>query len=539
MTGGQRKRNILFIVTDQERADIPSAIPLPAHERLRERGVGFTNFHVTTTPCGPSRSVIYSGLHTNRTRMVSNPNTPPRRAMSSEIETMGGMFRKLGYETAYKGKWHLSHVNDERDEEVRVFPVTTNALEPYGFADYNYDGDPHGRTWTGYRQDRMIAADAAGWIDTHKDDDKPWFLAVNFVNPHDIMFFTTGEHQTATRFSPNMVSPLGGAPRDPEYRIDWKLPLPKSFHEDDLSTKPWSHAEDVVHCNAFYGEMPHENEEVWHIYRNYYFNCLRDVDRQLGMLLDALEECGEAENTIIVFTADHGEMAAAHGLRGKGPTYYREVACVPLIVAHPDGPRAVETEALGTSLDLAPTLLAMAGMSETERQEIFPALKGCDLSPAIMEKVGRSERDERGALYYYGVTLYWDPELIRGFIGLDSGRPMPPAVKERIDSGDFPARGNRALIRGIFDGRHRFARYFAPANHHRPEDWNTLSARNDLELYDTANDRDEIVNLAGETAHRETVLRLNAQLNRAMDIEVGTDDGREYDGDPALYTRRT
>lgn len=534
MNENGKKLNILFIVTDQERADIPSAIPLHAHDRLKARGTSFSNFHVTTTPCGPSRSVIYSGLHTNRTRMVSNPNTPPRRTMPTEIETLGGMFRKLGYETAYKGKWHLSHVNDERDEENRVFPVTTDALEPYGFADYNYDGDPHGRTWTGYRQDRMIAADAAQWIDGRKHSGTPWFLAVNFVNPHDIMFFTTGEHQTATRYSPNMVSPLGGAPHDPEYRIDWKLPLPKSFH-DDLATKPWSHREDVVHCNAFYGEMPHEDEEVWHIYRNYYFNCLRDVDRQLGLLLDALEESGEAENTVIVFTADHGEMAAAHGLRGKGPTYYREVACVPLIVVHPDGPRAVETEALGTSLDLAPTLLSMAGMSGEERAGRFPALKGCDLSPAILQRDGRSERDERGTLYYYGTTLYWDPELIRGFIGLDSGRPMPAAVKERIDSGNFPCRENRALIRGLFDGRYRFARYFAPADHHRPEDWETLAARNDLELYDTASDRDEIANLAGDLAHRETLLRLNTQLNAAMDAEVGADDGREYDGGPELY----
>lgn len=536
MSKNRKTPNILFIVTDQERVDIPAAIPLHAHDRLRAKGVSFSNFHVTTTPCGPSRSVIYSGRHTNQTRMISNPNTPPRRAMPPEIETMGGMFRKLGYETAYKGKWHLSHVNDQRDEENRVFPVTTNALEAYGFADYNYDGDPHGRTWTGYRQDRMIAADAAGWIDGRKDSDTPWFLAVNFVNPHDIMFFTTGEHQTATRYSPNMVSPLGGAPRDPEYRIDWKLPLPKSFG-DDLSTKPWAHGEDVVHCNAFYGEMPHADEDVWRIYRNYYFNCLRDVDRQLSLLLDALEDSGEAENTVIVFTADHGEMAAAHGLRGKGPTYYREVACVPLIVVHPDGPQAVETEALGTSLDLAPTLLSMAGMSSEERARRFPALKGCDLSPSIMNKDGRSERDERGTLYYYGTTLYWDPELIRAFIGLDSGRPMPAEVKERIDSGNFPYRGNRALIRGTFDGRYRFARYFAPADHHRPEDWETLAARNDLELYDTASDRDEIVNLAADPAHRATVLRLNAQLNAAMDAEIGVDDGREYDGGPELYSR--
>lgn len=176
-------------------------------------------------------------------------------------------------------------------------------------------------------------------------------------------------------------------------------------------------------------------------------------------------------------------------------------------------------------------------MSEAERRDRFPALRGCDLSPAIMEKKGKSERDARGTLYYYGTTLYWDPELIRAFIGLDSGRPMPAEVKKRINSGDFPYRGNRALIRGTFDGRYRFARYFAPADHHRPEDWETLSSRNDLELYDTASDRDEIVNLAGKEEHRETLLRLNAQMNRALDIEIGEDDGREYDGGPELYRR--
>src|SRR3546814_158129 len=98
--------NILLIVNDQERAlaDIPASLPLPAHDWLRERGLSFDRFHVNTTPCGPSRSSIYTGLHTQHTGVYANPNSPPYPELSPAIPTIGTMLRQAGYRTTYKGK---------------------------------------------------------------------------------------------------------------------------------------------------------------------------------------------------------------------------------------------------------------------------------------------------------------------------------------------------------------------------------------------------------------------------------------------------
>lgn len=92
------------------------------------------------------------------------------------------------------------------------------------------------------------------------------------------------------------------------------------------------------------------------------------------------------------------------------------------------------------------------------------------------------------------------------------------------------------LFRGVHDGRYKFARYFAPSEHHEPTTWEQLVAHNDLELYDTRSDPDEIVNLAWEPeAHRAELLRLNAMANALVRAEVGRDDGAEYPGPTEQY----
>ncbi len=197
----RRKRpNILLILSDQEQSfvNLPEILPLPGHQRLLRQGVGFANHHVTTTPCGPSRSVIYTGLHTQETGIYTNPNQAPHPQLSPKLKTIGHMLREQGYFTAYKGKWHLS-LFPERSETSIARPSLSSALEPYGFADFNFDGDHTGHTWTGFRQDHATAAaaiDALGRLKKLADEGTSWCLAVNFVNPHDIMFFdATGKQE--------------------------------------------------------------------------------------------------------------------------------------------------------------------------------------------------------------------------------------------------------------------------------------------------------------------------------------------------------
>ena len=110
--GGEGPYNILFILTDQERRFRPDEFPkgyrLPAHERLAKNGIVFENHRINSCVCTSSRSVIYTGLHIQQTKMFDNTNFPWMQSMSTDLKTVGDLLREAGYYTAYKGKWHLT-----------------------------------------------------------------------------------------------------------------------------------------------------------------------------------------------------------------------------------------------------------------------------------------------------------------------------------------------------------------------------------------------------------------------------------------------
>jgi hypothetical protein len=139
------------------------------------------------------------------------------------------------------------------------------------------------------------------------------------------------------------------------------LPLPQNVRHQDLNGLPDMHRRYVEFCDYFYGSMPRDDLDLWRKFRSYYFNCIRDVDHHLGTVLDALDSAKLKDNTIVVYTSDHGELAGAHGLRQKGPFIYKENLRVPLILRHPDlvggGQRSEPTSAV----DLVPTLFGLAG----------------------------------------------------------------------------------------------------------------------------------------------------------------------------------
>ena len=509
--GSSKQPNILFICMDQLRslADVPEKLPLPTLRRLLREGRVFRNYHVHQAPCGPSRSTFYTGQHIQKTGMYTNPvgeygtyspESPRGVELPVGFPTLGTMLRAQGYYTAYKGKWHLSVINQKLGRDA--FPAATKALEPYGFSDYNYDGEHTGLTWAGFGHDGVTAAESINLMErfaSGSTSGKPWFLAVNFVNPHDIMFF-----DTRGQGGPVAGAPVLGKPGGDLYEKDWKFDLPRSYKADDLSTKP-----------AVQRPPRPLSEEQLKVYQNYYFNCIRDVDQHVGAVLEALARLGHARNTIVVVTADHGEQAGAHGgMLGKGADIYKETVRVPLIVRHPDSGSGT-TDALVGGVDLVPTLLGFAGLSDTERQQRYPDLHGVNVGSAVENARARTARDERGILFNYGTPS--------GPLG-----PNGPA--------DAPGTRLRGLVRGVFDGRYKFARYFRITEHHEPRDWEKLVAHNDLELYDTQADPDELKNLAFHPEEqKERILELNAKTNALIDAEIGTDDGSMYPGPTAPY----
>jgi arylsulfatase len=491
--------NILLIMSDQEQhwSHVPAELARPGMDWLLERGVAFDQHHVVTVPCGPSRSTIYTGQHTQHTKVLTNPGIGGSGGMSSSTPTIGGMLREVGYYTAYKGKWHVSVI----EPADRFSGSTVGALEEFGFAEYTNDGDPVGIPWDGYRQDPAIAADAANWLlgrSGDKPSDQPWLLTVNFVNPHDVMFFdATGNANDTVR---GMRAPRLPAPYAPLYEKKWDLALPDSF-TDDLRAKPKAQAYMAGIIDNMLGALPHEDEEAWRARRSYYYNCLVDLDQHVHTVLRALVESGHDRDTVVIYTSDHGEAGGAHGLREKLTSLYREIINVPLVIAHPDVAGGTRTSALSSAIDLAPTILSLADVDPQRCERDFAHLHGVDLSPVVVGDAPTSERDAVLFCMSHAIPASLDPS--------------PDGVAARL------------FLRGIFDGRWKFARYFSANEHHRPVGWAELATRNDLELYDTHADPQELHNIAGDPAHRDKLVELSARLEKLIDAEVGSDDGQD------------
>ena len=196
---GKKRYNILMIVTDQEHHLMPSQLPagyrLPAHEKLASRGIVFENHQIASCVCTSSRAVLYTGLHIQNNRMFDNTNFPWANDLSTDIPTVGDMLRSQGYYTAYKGKWHLTDEFETANDLLMPKKLLSEEMEEYGFSDYFGIGDIIGHTEGGYLHDGVIAATAKNWLRGRarslEAENKPWFMAVNLVNPHDVMYYNT------------------------------------------------------------------------------------------------------------------------------------------------------------------------------------------------------------------------------------------------------------------------------------------------------------------------------------------------------------
>src|SRR5262249_54610350 len=140
----------------------------------------------------------------------------------------------------------------------------------------------------------------------------------------------------------------------PIYRREWDVAVPSTAN-DDLSSAAPAVREYARMLDNVFGEVT--SDEHWRAGINFYLNCIRDVDRSIEVVLDALRASGQADNTIVIFTANHGEMANSHGLRQKANFVYDENFHVPLIIDHPDFVGGTTTDVMASAVDLAPTIL--------------------------------------------------------------------------------------------------------------------------------------------------------------------------------------
>ncbi len=357
-----KKPNILLIFTDQQNINMMSAmgnyyLNTPNMDKLAEEGILFTQSYCTSPVCGPARSSIISGRMPHETGVEWNGDS-----MNPQVTNAGEIFRKAGYNTVWAGKWHLPvsypQRADSKQKEIRGFD-----LLPFR--------DPEIKNWMlGSETDPQLTEAVVNYIDQY-DEKAPFFLAVSYHNPHDICFYPRKD---------GWVSENDSLLEIRYYGFEYQLPNPIAIHPSHFSNlpplpdnheignkEPSFIADKRANHNEYGLETKLANqefsEEVWRGYFNAYYRLTESVDSEIGKVTAALAKNGYEKNTIVVFTSDHGDGAAAHKWAAK-LSLYEESSKIPLILSWPGQISAgkVDKNHLVSQIDILPTLCDYAGI---------------------------------------------------------------------------------------------------------------------------------------------------------------------------------
>jgi choline-sulfatase len=405
--------NVVLFVTDQERA-IQHFPPgwaeknLPGLTRLQRHGVTFRNAFTNSCMCSPARTTMMTGYfpaqHGVKYTLELDMDDPAKYdqvEMPLDLPNLATVMSAAGYEVVYKGKWHLNKPANGRT-------WVPSDVGQYGFTRWNPQdaganqdipeaggGDPDndGRFMNA---DGDVDAGEEGvlaYLRSEAARRQPFFLVVSLVNPHDVLFY------------PKTYLDAG-------YDDSWlegDIELPDTVDED-LATKPTVQGQ-FLKLFGVTGLL--DTPEKQRNYLNFYGNLMKASDRYLVDVLDALEAEGLLDDTVVIRTADHGEMGLAHGgLRQKNFNFYEESLRVPLVYSNPRlFPAGRHSDALVSHVDFLPTLAGLFGAPEGA----CAPWQGVDYSAAVLDP------SEAKAPQRY-VVFTWDDWQA----GQASGPYLPP-----------------------------------------------------------------------------------------------------------------
>jgi arylsulfatase len=518
-------RNIIFVICDQETYHLTARgdYKLPARQALMRHGVTFRNHYIASAMCTASRAAFLTGQPPQVTGVCDQMQYSYQTSLSRDRPNMGSVLKGLGYQTAYFGKFEM----DKRLLEVRNTVNYSTALQRYGFDEFGPNGDVPSGPNDGYTKDCYTAGQGVSWLRTNvpksRRSGKPFFLVLSFLNPHDIMYANANVPSMAPVQKPGTPLFMPPLPANPLYERQWAFALAPSLTES-LTVKgmPAALAEYDKGWSGALGSIPPGRKDMWRIFYNYYLNCIRDNDRSLQVVVEALDELDVWKDTAVVFTADHGEMAGSHGgLKGKGPFCYEANAHVPLIIAHPDAKPGTSCSALTSHLDLLPTFVGMTGLPGEKRAAAVKGLPGHDFARLLGNpEAAAINANRKGVLFnYVGLSTVDGKYLEKVMVGLAKRKPAPPLTEIDLNK--------RGFLSFVFEGRYKFGRFYAPNAFNAPKTLEQIFKYNDVQLFDLKDDPDEVRNLAlDRKKNGKTILRLNALLNDLMAREVGVNDGK-------------
>ena len=363
-----KRPNILWYCTDQQRFDTIGALGnphviTPNIDSLVRSGVAFTHAYCQSPICTPSRSSFMSGLYPSRLHNTRNGNAtfPPWPPVITKL------IAESGYDCGMVGKFHLQssgHRTEPRIDDGFAFWRFSHAprddwSQGHDYAEWVRDkggdlnelrnsddrvpAEMHQTTW---------ASDCAIEFMNRDRGEQPWLLNLNVYDPH-----------------PPFIPPASYA---------------KKFKAADMPG-PYFRSTDLKHQAKlssidFQDEIKDPVEHSAHEAQALYYAMIALIDDQFARLLDALDASGQRDNTVIIFTSDHGETLGDHGLMYKGCRFYEGLVRVPLIFSWPVTFQAdVQSEALVELLDMSSTLIDLAGLEQPhymQGKSLIPILKG-------------------------------------------------------------------------------------------------------------------------------------------------------------------
>ena len=393
-----QRPNILLVTTDQQRTDTLGCYGFswagtPNLDGLAAGGVCCERAYTTNPVCTPARVSLFTGLQVSRHGAWNVGLNAPE-----DTRTVARRLAEQGYRTHNIGKMHFQAYGSRVDQSLEAMTRSTenhpDFFGPYygfqtvelalGHATYGLRG--HYGAWVrsqvtegtfkSYEQATRLSSFYFGgegydWDLPLKFHNSVWTAdrAIDFLRQHDRAqpFFLTLGFQDPHH--PHCV------PREFADRVKPEdVPLP-DFDEGELDDKPPHFAiarRGELETSVFRGEYPIAGQGGGADYRQtteqevrqgraYYYNMVRLIDRQMGRVLRYLDEAGLTENTLVIFTSDHGELLGDHGLWMKGPFHYEQIVRVPLLLRWPRGfSTGQRTQAILSHLDLVPTMLAAA-----------------------------------------------------------------------------------------------------------------------------------------------------------------------------------
>ncbi len=413
----KKQPNIVFIMADDHTTQAVGAYqsrlkdlnPTPNIDKIGRDGMIFDHCYVTNSICTPSRAAILSGQYSQANGVLDLEGILPKEKQHLPTE-----IKKLGYQTAVIGKWHL-HNEPGSFDYYCVFPEQGKYFNPTFRTQGPKPWPQNTIKRTGHSSDN-VADLTLDWLKNKRDPNKPFLLMPQFKAPHDdfeyapryenyladkwipepaSMYYNANNGSIATRGKNDSLTRIIGSSVSRRNLVrhkglsTWK----------DKNYKEFGNAQTLK--EDAYKPFLHSNSEMTHTSRTYqefmkhYLRCVKGVDDNVKRILDYLEAEGLMENTVIMYTGDQGFMLGEHDYVDKR-WMYEEAMRMPLLIKYPNGIKAGQRQdALVNNTDFAPTILELAGGKKPSYMQ--------GNSFASILKTNKKPADWRDATYY----RYW------------------------------------------------------------------------------------------------------------------------------------